>query len=163
MCKAARGDLTASEQHQVKMAPALAPQRHAAAKTSVAKHLNSSTLQHLKRENAWKVSRSRLLRCDPRLQRFTPPAASAAPGSSDNHPEGRSTSSFSFLETIKSKLKKFDEESKNTRAKLQSLGLAGVVTYGLFNTAYYTCTFLFVWMYVAQVPTGNRTITELKK
>jgi hypothetical protein len=29
-----------------------------------------------------------------------------------------------------------------------------VAAYGLFNTLYYTCAFLFVGLYVAKVPTG---------
>jgi len=40
-------------------------------------------------------------------------------------------------------------------AKLQAYGLAGVVAYGLLNTLYYSCTFLFCWFYVAKVPQGQ--------
>ena len=40
------------------------------------------------------------------------------------------------------------------RQKLASLGLAGVVAYGLLNTAYYTAAFFFIWRYVARVPRG---------
>jgi hypothetical protein len=47
-------------------------------------------------------------------------------------------------------------DTKALQTKLQSLGLAGVVAYGLFNTLYYTGMFLFVWFYVAQVPAGER-------
>jgi hypothetical protein len=36
----------------------------------------------------------------------------------------------------------------------QRYGLAGVLAYGLLNTAYYSCMFLFVWVYVAKVPAG---------
>lgn len=39
-------------------------------------------------------------------------------------------------------------------AKLRSLGLAGVVAYGLLNTLYYTASFLLVWTLVAKVPQG---------
>ncbi|PRW60029.1 TY4B-J: Transposon Ty4-J Gag-Pol poly [Chlorella sorokiniana] len=38
--------------------------------------------------------------------------------------------------------------------RLQSLGLAGVMAYGLFNTLYYTATFAFFWLVVAKVPRG---------
>jgi hypothetical protein len=38
--------------------------------------------------------------------------------------------------------------------QLQRYGLAGVLAYGLLNTAYYSTMFLFVWVYVAQVPAG---------
>ncbi|KAF5836242.1 hypothetical protein DUNSADRAFT_6254 [Dunaliella salina] len=38
--------------------------------------------------------------------------------------------------------------------KLRSLGLAGVVAYGLLNTLYYTASFLLVWTLVAKVPQG---------
>lgn len=41
------------------------------------------------------------------------------------------------------------------QAQLQEFGVAGVVAYGLLNTLYYTCTFLFVWVYVAKVPQGR--------
>lgn len=41
------------------------------------------------------------------------------------------------------------------REQLRALGTAGVVSYGLLNTAYYTCAFLFVWIYVAKVPPGE--------
>lgn len=40
-------------------------------------------------------------------------------------------------------------------SQLKSLGLAGVVAYGLLNTLYYTAAFMFVWLYVAKVPTGG--------
>jgi hypothetical protein len=40
------------------------------------------------------------------------------------------------------------------REQLQRYGLAGLLAYGLLNTAYYSCTFLFVWVYVAKVPHG---------
>ncbi|CAG9463677.1 unnamed protein product [Pedinophyceae sp. YPF-701] len=38
--------------------------------------------------------------------------------------------------------------------RLSQYGAAGVIAYGLLNTLYYTCTFLFIWVYVARVPRG---------
>lgn len=46
---------------------------------------------------------------------------------------------------------------RRLRQQLKSLGLAGVVAYGLFNTIYYTVAFLFIWIYVAKVPSGEGT------
>lgn len=40
------------------------------------------------------------------------------------------------------------------RDRLKRYGLAGLLAYGLLNTAYYSCMFLFVWVYVAKVPPG---------
>ncbi|KAI8469887.1 MAG: hypothetical protein J3K34DRAFT_459147 [Monoraphidium minutum] len=40
------------------------------------------------------------------------------------------------------------------RERLRRYGLAGLLAYGLLNTAYYSCMFLFVWVYVAKVPPG---------
>ncbi|KAL4859230.1 hypothetical protein ACK3TF_000981 [Chlorella vulgaris] len=50
----------------------------------------------------------------------------------------------------------------STRLRLQSLGLAGVAAYGLLNTGYYVCTFLFFWCYVARVPTGQGIAASAK-
>ncbi|PSC71015.1 TY4B-J: Transposon Ty4-J Gag-Pol poly [Micractinium conductrix] len=44
---------------------------------------------------------------------------------------------------------------RRLQAQLQSLRLAGVTAYGLFNTLYYTAAFLFAWVYVARVPSGQ--------
>ncbi|KAL4458659.1 hypothetical protein ABPG75_013524 [Micractinium tetrahymenae] len=44
---------------------------------------------------------------------------------------------------------------RSLQQQIQSLGLAGVTAYGLFNTLYYTCAFLFAWIYVAKVPPGQ--------
>ena len=41
------------------------------------------------------------------------------------------------------------------KRQLGSLGLAGVLAYGLLNTAYYTVAFFTIWVYVAKVPRGN--------
>ena len=40
------------------------------------------------------------------------------------------------------------------KAQLQSLGLAGVLAYGILNTVYYTAAFFSIWVYVAKVPRG---------
>lgn len=42
--------------------------------------------------------------------------------------------------------------AKGILKKLGRYGIAGVLSYGLLNTAYYLTTFLFVWLYVAPAP-----------
>ncbi|XP_062006324.1 uncharacterized protein LOC133723494 [Rosa rugosa] len=42
--------------------------------------------------------------------------------------------------------------SNETLKKLRRYGIAGLLSYGLLNTAYYLTTFLFVWFYVAPTP-----------
>lgn len=46
------------------------------------------------------------------------------------------------------------QQNRELKDKIQALGIAGVAAYGLFNTLYYTCAFLFVGVYVAKVPSG---------
>lgn len=45
------------------------------------------------------------------------------------------------------------------RQQIQGLGVAGIVAYGLLNTLYYSVAFLFVWLYIAKVPSGAATCT----
>lgn len=40
------------------------------------------------------------------------------------------------------------------KKQLASLGVAGLVAYGMLNTLYYTAAFYLVWRYVAKVPRG---------
>lgn len=40
------------------------------------------------------------------------------------------------------------------RSQLATLGVAGVVAYGILNTVYYTATFHLIWRYAARVPRG---------
>ena len=47
------------------------------------------------------------------------------------------------------------ERGAAMKAKLQSLGLAGVLAYGILNTIYYTAAFYTIWVYVAKVPRGK--------
>ncbi|XP_016492918.1 uncharacterized protein LOC107812366 isoform X4 [Nicotiana tabacum] len=42
--------------------------------------------------------------------------------------------------------------SNNILTRLRRYGVAGVLSYGLLNTAYYLTTFLIVWFYVAPSP-----------
>ncbi|XP_009795351.1 uncharacterized protein LOC107783463 isoform X3 [Nicotiana tabacum] len=42
--------------------------------------------------------------------------------------------------------------SNNVLTRLRKYGVAGVLSYGLLNTAYYLTTFLIVWFYVAPSP-----------
>lgn len=37
-------------------------------------------------------------------------------------------------------------------SRLKKYGMSGILSYGLLNTVYYTCTFLFVWLYVTPAP-----------
>ena len=41
------------------------------------------------------------------------------------------------------------------RRQLQSLGLAGVLAYGMLNTLYYTTAFLSIWVWVLGAPRGE--------
>lgn len=45
------------------------------------------------------------------------------------------------------------------KSKLQSLGFAGVLAYGILNTLYYTAAFYTIWVYVAKVPRGMLQIS----
>jgi hypothetical protein len=65
--------------------------------------------------------------------------------------DGGSSNSGSGLLGV---LQKWNQDTRKLREQLQSLGLAGVVAYGLFNTLYYTVAFLVVWFTVANVPAG---------
>ncbi|KAK3422783.1 hypothetical protein EUGRSUZ_G03186 [Eucalyptus grandis] len=42
--------------------------------------------------------------------------------------------------------------SNETLKKLKRYGIAGILSYGLLNTAYYLTTFLLVWFYFAPAP-----------
>eukprot|EP00899_Mesostigma_viride_P004406 jgi/Mesvir1/13967/Mv12430-RA.1 len=42
-------------------------------------------------------------------------------------------------------------------------GVAGVLSYGLFNTLYYIGAFLFVWIYVVKVPRGLGVLAASQK
>ncbi|KAM7472617.1 hypothetical protein LguiA_010800 [Lonicera macranthoides] len=42
--------------------------------------------------------------------------------------------------------------SNEILTKLKRYGISGVLSYGLLNTAYYLCTFLVVWFYIAPTP-----------
>ncbi|XP_021901256.1 uncharacterized protein LOC110817143 isoform X2 [Carica papaya] len=42
--------------------------------------------------------------------------------------------------------------SKEVLMRLRRYGVAGILSYGLLNTAYYLTTFLLVWFFVAPVP-----------
>ena len=41
------------------------------------------------------------------------------------------------------------------RRQLQSLGLAGVLAYGLLNTLYYTTAFVSIWVWAVGAPRGE--------
>ena len=41
------------------------------------------------------------------------------------------------------------------RRQLQSLGLAGVLAYGILNTLYYTTAFLSIWVWAVGAPRGE--------
>lgn len=59
-----------------------------------------------------------------------------------------------MLKRISAQFKGLQSQQAALQARLQSLGIAGVVAYGLMNTVYYTGAFLAVWLLVAKVPTG---------
>lgn len=43
---------------------------------------------------------------------------------------------------------------KTLKSQLATLGVAGVVAYGILNTIYYTAAFYLIWRYAARVPRG---------
>ncbi len=47
------------------------------------------------------------------------------------------------------------------KEKLAEMGMAGVLAYGILNTAYYIFAFLFFFIAVAKVPRGQRRAPEL--
>ncbi|WOG82784.1 hypothetical protein DCAR_0101952 [Daucus carota subsp. sativus] len=47
--------------------------------------------------------------------------------------------------------------------KLRSYGLAGLLSYGLLNTAYYSFTFLLVWFYVVPAPGKLGYLASVKR
>lgn len=77
------------------------------------------------------------------------PRASAAAG--EPQPSSSGSSSGGPLGA----LRRWQADSQRLRQQLQSLGFAGVVTYGLLNTAYYLTTFLVVW-FAMHAPSGEQ-------
>eukprot|EP00879_Flechtneria_rotunda_P010093 GHRR01010551.1.p1 GENE.GHRR01010551.1~~GHRR01010551.1.p1 ORF type:complete len:161 (+),score=48.99 GHRR01010551.1:455-937(+) len=69
--------------------------------------------------------------------------------------QGSSVPSNSGSKGPFSLLARWRRDSQQLKVQLQSLGVAGIVAYGLFNTAYYTCAFLFVWYTMGVVPAGE--------
>lgn len=55
------------------------------------------------------------------------------------------------------------ERTTRLREQLASYGVAGVVAYGLLNTAYYTVAFLFFWLCVAKVQPGMGLSATMRK
>eukprot|EP00798_Chlamydomonas_sp_ICE-L_P004894 gene4894-34660_t len=47
------------------------------------------------------------------------------------------------------------KKKQNVFQRLQSVGVAGVVAYGLLNTLYYSLAFTIAWTTVAKVPSGQ--------
>lgn len=101
-----------------------------------------------------------------RARHALPPAAAAlsdagasgreasSTGADDASTSGAQNSSSSMLKRISAQFKGLQSQQAALQARLQSLGIAGVVAYGLMNTVYYTGAFLAVWLLVAKVPTG---------
>jgi len=52
---------------------------------------------------------------------------------------------------------------QSLQQQLRELGAAGLVSYGLLNTAYYCVAFLFFWFFVANVPSGQGYQAALKE
>mmetsp|Transcript_7913 Transcript_7913/g.26390 ORF Transcript_7913/g.26390 Transcript_7913/m.26390 type:complete len:259 (-) Transcript_7913:68-844(-) len=52
-------------------------------------------------------------------------------------------------------LSRWNRESARLRERINALGLAGVASYGLFNTIYYVSSFLFIWFCVVKVERGT--------
>lgn len=64
-------------------------------------------------------------------------------------------SSWSLTPSRLVRWREWQKKNRRLQAQLQSYGMSGVVAYGLCNTLYYTFAFLFIWLYVAQVPRGK--------
>ncbi|KAJ7527505.1 hypothetical protein O6H91_16G058500 [Diphasiastrum complanatum] len=54
-------------------------------------------------------------------------------------------------------------QNEEFKKKLKRFGLAGLLSYGLFNTCYYLATFLFIWLYVTPSPGGLGFIPAAKR
>eukprot|EP00959_Pyramimonas_sp_CCMP1952_P129565 2709358-Pyramimonas_sp.AAC.2 len=52
---------------------------------------------------------------------------------------------------------------RRLQQQLKDLGAAGLVSYGILNTAYYCVAFVFFWFFVAQVPSGQGYDAALKE
>jgi hypothetical protein len=55
------------------------------------------------------------------------------------------------------------EKAARLAAELRTHGTAGVLAYGLLNTAYYSTAFVVVWTYVLKVPTGLGTAAAARR
>ncbi|WIA36704.1 hypothetical protein OEZ86_007980 [Tetradesmus obliquus] len=91
----------------------------------------------------------------------TSASGNAAGGGSSG--SSSSSSSSSSNSSLLGTLQKWNQDTRKLREQLQSLGLAGVVAYGLFNTLYYTVAFLVVWFTVANVPAGLGAQAAMRK
>ena len=57
-------------------------------------------------------------------------------------------------QVLKSDLICRTQRTADWKQQLRSLGIAGIVAYGLLNTVYYGSTFMFIWLYVVKAPRG---------
>lgn len=55
------------------------------------------------------------------------------------------------------------EKAARLAAELRTHGTAGVLAYGLLNTAYYSTAFVVVWTYVLKVPAGLGTAAAARR
>ncbi|CAI5462693.1 unnamed protein product [Closterium sp. Yama58-4] len=80
--------------------------------------------------------------------------ATASSAHAASSPSVGSSPEASFLGPVGEMLQRNKAKTAELLGKLQSFGVAGVLSYGLFNTVYYIFAFLFVFLYVAPSPRG---------
>ncbi|KAL2613684.1 hypothetical protein R1flu_025376 [Riccia fluitans] len=75
---------------------------------------------------------------------------SPAKGSDDNdvQPGGRNSAKGGTREWLQTFIMGRRAQNQKLAENLKRYGVAGILSYGLLNTAYYLVTFLFVWFYV---------------
>jgi hypothetical protein len=81
-------------------------------------------------------------------------SSNSSSGSSSAAPSGSGGDGGGPLGAARRALASFQKSGSELQAQLQALGVAGVLAYGVLNTAYYTSAFLFFWTQVACVPPG---------
>ncbi|GAQ81750.1 hypothetical protein KFL_000900050 [Klebsormidium nitens] len=96
----------------------------------------------------------------PRSQSAMQPGRSGATADDVSRPEDVSSSKEAAEESpeavswVRRKWAENRAEYERLRGVLKDLGLAGFLSYGLFNTGYYLVSFLFVWFFVSPSPGG---------
>ena len=56
---------------------------------------------------------------------------------------------------------RWQSRARSLQRRLKAYGMAGLVSYGICNTLYYTCAFIFIWCYIVQVPRGEGHLSTM--